>query len=161
MNMNMRRHQSGFTILELMAVVAVLAVIIGFGVPSMRQFIANQQVRNASYDLFTSFNMARSEATKRARDVTVIATNAANWGAGWKVMTGTPGTPGTDLYARDPLPTDIAVAEAGGLGSVTFKANGRLTPGQAPTFTFRSASFSNVTERCLNVDASGKAISGC
>jgi len=144
-----------------MAGIAIMAIILGFGIPSFQQFMANQKVRNASYDLFTSLNMARSEATKRAGDVTVVATNPANWAAGWKVMTGTVALPGVDLFVRDPLPTDVAIEAPLTLGSVTFKSSGRLAPSAPPNFTFKSTTYPTLATRCLIVDVSGKAISGC
>ena len=56
---------SGFTLLELMLVITVAAVILGLGIPSMTQFIRNNQLTSAANDMLAAIHIARAEAVKR------------------------------------------------------------------------------------------------
>jgi type IV fimbrial biogenesis protein FimT len=67
----MKAKQSGFTLLEMMFTIALLAVIVGFGVPNLRDFVRNSRMTSAANDIVTDFNLARSEAVKRRVPVTL------------------------------------------------------------------------------------------
>lgn len=67
----MKARQTGFTLIELMFTVIVLAVLLGIGVPNFRDFIRNSRITGATNDIVTDFNVARSEAVKRRVPVTV------------------------------------------------------------------------------------------
>jgi type IV fimbrial biogenesis protein FimT len=56
---------SGFTLLEMMLVITIAAVILGLGVPNMRQFILNNRMTGAANDLLTAVHIARTESIKR------------------------------------------------------------------------------------------------
>jgi type IV fimbrial biogenesis protein FimT len=61
----MRTRQSGFTVVELMFTIVVLAVLLGLGVPNFRDFVRNSRMASAANDLLADVNLARSEAVKR------------------------------------------------------------------------------------------------
>jgi type IV fimbrial biogenesis protein FimT len=67
----MKAKQSGFTLLEMMFTIALLAVIVGVGVPNLRDFVRNSRMTAAANDIVTDFNLARSEAVKRRVPVTL------------------------------------------------------------------------------------------
>ena len=67
----MKAHSSGFSLLELMITIAILAILIGVGVPNFRDFVRNSRISAASNDIVTDFNLARSEAVKRHVPVTL------------------------------------------------------------------------------------------
>ena len=52
----------GFTLLELMVVIAVLAVLMGIAIPSFQTFIQNSRLESASESIYTILNAARQEA---------------------------------------------------------------------------------------------------
>lgn len=58
-------ESSGFTILELMLVITLAALILGLGIPSLTQFIRNNQLTSAANDLLAAVHIARTEAIKR------------------------------------------------------------------------------------------------
>jgi type IV fimbrial biogenesis protein FimT len=63
-----------------MAGVAVLAIALGAGVPSMSAFIKNSRLAAHTNDLLTSLHLARTEAGKRNARVTLCkSANATNW----------------------------------------------------------------------------------
>jgi len=79
----------GFTLIELMVGVAVLAIALGAGVPSMSEFIKNSRLAAQTNDLLASLHLARTEAIKRNARVTLCrsadATTCAPPGTGWEI----------------------------------------------------------------------------
>ena len=61
----------GFTLLELMVAIAVLAVLATIGVPSFQNLIQNNRVTTQTNELVTALTFARAEAVKRGRSVQV------------------------------------------------------------------------------------------
>ena len=77
----MQTPQRGFTLLELMITVAVLAILLSLGVPSFAETIRNNRVAAQTNELVTALSLARSEASKRGMPVSVCAGAAACGGA--------------------------------------------------------------------------------
>lgn len=69
----MKAKQSGFTLVELMFVVVIGAILLSVGVPNFRDFVRNARLSAAANDLITATNLARSEAIKRNRPVSVCS----------------------------------------------------------------------------------------
>lgn len=63
----------GFTLLELMAGIAVLAVLLSIGVPSFRDMLAASRLTTMSNNMVTAIATARGEARKRGIPVTFCA----------------------------------------------------------------------------------------
>lgn len=87
------RKSQGMTLIELLVVVAIAAVLMGLAVPSLREFVAKNRLSSASTELVGALNLARSEAVKRVRTVSVCksadgatCTLAGNWEQGWVVF---------------------------------------------------------------------------
>jgi type IV fimbrial biogenesis protein FimT len=66
-----KRPTRGFTIIELMTVVAVAGVLLALAVPSMREFAVRQRVKAINAELVTDLQYARSESIVRNRTVRV------------------------------------------------------------------------------------------
>lgn len=160
MHLSLRRpaSQRGFTLHELLIAVAMLAVIFGLAVPTMRTFILNQNVRNAAFDLTSSLLLARSEATKRNADV-VIARVGTGWHQGWTITTVNAGV--TQTIMQHDAVVDIGFTATD--SSITFRHTGRLPAGSGtPMFTVdANPPVSGVKSRCLLIDASGKVTNEC
>lgn len=80
----------GFTLVELMVTVAVVAIALAAGVPSMAEFIKNSRLTVQTNDLLASLHLARTEAIKRNARVTLCKsadTTACNTtaGTGWEI----------------------------------------------------------------------------
>jgi type IV fimbrial biogenesis protein FimT len=69
----------GFTLIELMVTLTVLAIVISLAVPAFSEFFDRARVRGAADAMVALVSTARGEAVKRSRDVTVSmgGTNAA------------------------------------------------------------------------------------
>lgn len=55
----------GFTLFELMLVLAVAGVLVGIGIPSLSQFIRSNQLTSTANDMLAAVHLARAEAVKR------------------------------------------------------------------------------------------------
>jgi type IV fimbrial biogenesis protein FimT len=143
--MVMRRH-AGFTLAEIIIVVAVLAVLVSAGIPAFAEFVRNQRVKTASFDLFSTLVHARSEAITRNATVTVAPVSAA-WTNGWTI---------TDAGGAV-IRTSGAVANMTITGptSVVYRGSGRLNAASMPTFQL-STTGTTVTTRCITIDLSGR-----
>src|SRR4030067_1612909 len=82
---------SGFTLTELLVLLAVAAILWMMAVPSFKSLIQSQRVKNAGFELYSSLALARNEAIKRNSDVTIATATNANGEPGW-VITASDGT---------------------------------------------------------------------
>jgi type IV fimbrial biogenesis protein FimT len=135
----------GFTLVELLTVVAVLVVFTIIAVPSFNELIASQRVQMAATDLFTSLLRARSEAIKQNTDVTLSPAGA--WAAGWAVTAG--GT-NIDMHAAT---NNISISDP---GVVTFRSSGRVAGTTKPKFSVSATQ--TATKRCVQVNLSGAPV---
>ena len=74
-------EQSGLTLVELLVGLAVMAVLLTVAVPSFQGLREQYTVRSAGMAVHADLQLARREAIKRNREVTVCFTNSgsANW----------------------------------------------------------------------------------
>jgi type IV fimbrial biogenesis protein FimT len=67
----MKRAQPGFTLLELMVVLAIAGVLFAVGIPAMGNFVRNSRITSAANDVMAALHFTRSEAIKRRLPVTL------------------------------------------------------------------------------------------
>jgi len=161
--MNARRAR-GFTILELMMVVAVVAVLAAIALPNLSDVIVRTRLKTAASDLHTSLVFARSEAVKRNAGMQVVPVSTASppdWTQGWSVQVQAAGTVLTkqDAYQSLTINTTNAAYAATAVPSVTFSGTGRETGsgGAGVAFVITSAAYPLIRARCVTIDPSGRA----
>lgn len=138
------RTQRGFTLIELMVVAMLAAIMLGIGVPSFRDFMAAQRVKNTAFDFAAALLLARSEAVKRNTPVS-MAQMAGNW-QGWTVAVG-----GTTLATREATPQVTITPDDVAYTSIAFQGNGRV----ANTMRFQFSAPNTDTVRCVTIGVSG------
>ena len=92
---------SGFTAVEMLVVIAIVAILGTIAMPSFANFSVNQRLRMATHDLVADLIYTRGEAIKRNNRVTITRVGQAGPGDGpSRTSTATPcaGTP------RSPAP---------------------------------------------------------
>ena len=142
-----RARSRGFTTVELLVVVAVLALIAGVAAPALSSMVATQQVRTAAYDLHATLNIARSEALTRNASVT-IAPVSGDWAAGWSVTEA-----GGTVLRRQSAYARIALS---GPARVIFSADGRPDATSSP-FAVSSADAIAGSYRCVRLRLNGRS----
>lgn len=153
-----RQRQQGFTIVELMITLVILAILVTLAAPSFSDYIANQRVKTDAQALFASLLYARSEAVKRNSNVYIVS-NSGTWHDGWAVTTDATttyadcaGGDSTCVQVQDALDgTVITFASA----SITFNRTGRAST-SASISLCDSEGRSTVTKRIISLDLTGR-----
>jgi type IV fimbrial biogenesis protein FimT len=132
------KYQRGYTLIELMVAITIVAILLGIGVPSFREFTRSNRITAAQNDLVTSLNLARSEALRRNRPVSVCASTDGtacgvdtDWISGWMAFTdrGAVGTVDADdeVIQFWPGPSNSTVEmDSGGAAFVRYAATGMV-----------------------------------
>ena len=147
LNQQPRRMQRGFTLVEVVTVIAIMAILTGIGSASFVGFNQSTSIRGAAYDLIADLDYARSEAVKRNDDVTVQPINA-DWRLGWQVVTGN-----QVLRSREALGAQIGFASAP--ATLTFDGGGRAALATVRNFQICPPQGASVPGRLVRIDPSG------
>jgi type IV fimbrial biogenesis protein FimT len=111
---------SGFTLIELVVTLAVVAILTLVTVPSISTFVQNNRIVTLTNDLISDINIARSEALKTGANVGVCmsqtgtACDGASWQAGRIVFRDTNNNGAFDL------PSDAIVRAQSGMNNNTL-----------------------------------------
>jgi type IV fimbrial biogenesis protein FimT len=143
-----RAGQQGFTMTEILIVVAVIGILASLAAPSFSQLIKSQRIKSMATDINASLSLARSEAVKRNTNVTLSPTTAGSWQNGWQIAD--PANPGSNIQVQSAF-TGVT---ASGPASVTYQSSGRIQGTTAPTFDISATGVSD--QRCVSVDLSGR-----
>ena len=123
---------NGFTLIELMITLAILAIIL-MGMVSMgRSYVINSKVRTISEELRDSFLYARSEAIKRNTLINVaVGTNGS-----WSVTTPFDGNKEIQSSTTNSANVSVTGLDANGVAIATtsFTGSGRPSVGVIQTF---------------------------
>ena len=80
------RDSRGFTLIELMVTLSVLAIVLSLAAPSFASLLASNRMSTQTNEFMVALNLARSEAVRRSQPVTLLSSNADNYSKGWTVF---------------------------------------------------------------------------
>lgn len=79
----MLTRQSGISLIEVLIVITIIAVLMGFGMSSYQAWIQNTQIRNSAESIINGLQLARAEALRRNAYVNFGLTNASS--SAWRI----------------------------------------------------------------------------
>ena len=89
-----RRTDHGFSVIELLVTIGVIALLAVLGMPTMSGAISNAKVRSTTEALQNGLRMAQGEAIRRSHQTAFVLTNAA------PALSATPVTNGKNWYIQ-------------------------------------------------------------
>ncbi|MBL4826885.1 MAG: GspH/FimT family pseudopilin [Spongiibacteraceae bacterium] len=161
------KQHGGFTLIELMITLGVLAVVMSVGIPAFNSTITRNNVVAEANRLLSSINFARSQAVTKGQVVTLYRAGATsqNWSQGWFVFTDTGGEGVEDFVVGDiqlknmetsassmTIQSNISASNA-----ISFNASGRIINlGNIELAICDSNLTSNVPGRLIEINRVGR-----
>lgn len=150
-----QEKQRGFTLIELMVTIVVLAVLLGIAIPSFTESTLGSRLRSEANDLAAGALLARSEAIKRNETVTLCASSdgatcTGTWASGWIVRS----VGGTVLMAHGAAPSGFLVSSSE--TSIDFQPSGVGAVSTTLTVCRATPSVGG-QERVVSISATGRA----
>ena len=151
-----RGRSAGVTLIEMMIAIIILAVLLAIGVPAFRDASLGSKLGSTATNLVASVQLARSEAIKRNRTMTLCSSTdgatcagSGDWETGWVVLD----PDGVVFQAQEAAPRTILVTQTAGPNSLGFQPIGIGATGA----TFRVCRDDPVgaQERTVSISASG------
>lgn len=148
--------QKGFTLIELMITLAVLAIVLGIAAPSFSSMLQDNRASTLGSELQGALQFARSEAVKRRQSVVICRSNAGggdceegtDWSGGWLVRQAS----GQVIKVWDSAP---GLAIVGPNAGVTFLGSGMI--GSASSFSVKPGNCSGEQKRLIELSTTGAA----
>ena len=146
--MKYRRHiPQGFTMIEMMVVVSLIAILASLAAPSFTTAIANQRVNSAAQELQSILLFARSEAVYKRTDSSLTA-NGQTWSA----------KTASDVSREAVLPSVVTVTPNGDSGDgVEFNSAGipKLKSGGTGDYRLTISATNATRAQCVSVSRAG------
>ena len=79
--MKAKPGQQGFTLVEMIMVVAILAIVAAIGTPTLLNSLPNMRLRGAARDIYSSMMQAKTEAQRLGENVTLLFASPLPGGA--------------------------------------------------------------------------------
>lgn len=144
-------RQRGFTVVEILLVIAIIGVLLAIAAPSFVSYTSNVKVKSASFDLYAALIFARSEAIKR-RQIVTVAPVSSDWKNGWTIVANIGGVD-TTLRTQDAL-SGVNFYLDPALAPAVFRMDGRLNASFGKLL-IKADSPQSTEYRCVKVDLSG------
>ena len=160
----------GFTLIELMVAVAMIAILSAVAAPSFSEMMVRSAIRSASSDLGADLNVARAEAIRVGGRVSVCPrtsptdmTCGSDWSQGWLVFREAGSTDigtfqGADRLLRENtgIHQDLTLTRTAGTGAITFTPSGALQPDGSVTIARLALRAPHQKGRDLEVSVIGR-----
>jgi len=153
-------NTDGFTLTELLVTLSVAGILMAIGAPSFKYVTTSNRASSEINALLGDMQMARGEAMKEGRFVTICASidgatcaGSTAWNSGWILFTGIPPFAPGDAYIKiqRPFSSTDTLASNHGITAITFNREGiAWNLGQGFTFTLQDAGANAQFTRCLS-----------
>lgn len=160
---------SGFTLIELVVTLAIVAVLVVITIPSFRLLIDRQRVVSEVNSFVADLRYARSEALKRGLSVSICPSTTGttclgqnNWSGGWIVFADANGSGTIDgtgdpvLRIRPGWTSGDTFSASPSLTAITFTREGMAMNLAAVTMPLRTSPAATQTTRCIALNPVGR-----
>ncbi len=150
--------QTGFSLLELMATVAVGGILLAIGLPSFVNLIKSNRLTTQTNSVLTALHLARNEAINRGHNIRVLPLVAGtDWAPGWQVRLdvnsdGVTDADDTVLRSFDAIEDATLVGDD---DNVTYQSSGFVTTASATTITLTAYECTGEDIRVIDIKLSG------
>jgi len=166
----MNNRQKGFTLIELMVTLALMALILGFAASPFREMVINNRIASEGDNLIATLNFVRSEAIKRNTPVWICkspdgvscsADDSDGWEDGWIIFVDTNNN-GAYAAADDellkkqgPIPGDTSISVDTIDDLFGYQSNGTLS-GAIGTLSLCSPDDDKEKSRNITISVTGR-----
>ncbi|MFJ3053615.1 GspH/FimT family pseudopilin [Pseudomonas nitroreducens] len=81
-------RERGFTLVELLCTLAILAIVLSVAAPSLSELLRDQRASVATQELRNTLDFARESAVHSGQPISISAANG-DWASGWEVFVDT------------------------------------------------------------------------
>ena len=176
------RHQSGFTLIELITVISLIAIAAVWAAPSMASLIRSNRASGEINQVGASIRYSKSEAIKRGLNVIICpssdsasCSSSNNWGNGWIIYVDSNSNGSLDsgepiLKTEQKFQTNDQLLASGNASNLKFNRDGfafDLPSSASLTLTLTTTPQDASAQRCLVIGLSGsfnilkQGASGC
>ncbi len=162
-------HLRGFSLIELMVAVAILAILASIAAPAMQDMIVQSRLTSQTNELLSAVQFARGEAIKRNQSIRLCSADSAgdtacggNW-AHWVVLNAN-----NTVLRQGSLPGTLRLSSTLSSDTLTFLPTGLndVTVGTSDSLVLCSPTGTGDTRRTITVRLAGgtsieKSSSGC
>ena len=119
-----RQLERGFSLMEVMIVVVILAVIAAIAMPNFLNTVQNARIGTTADSVRDAVMVGRTEAIRRGAPVTLSGTGSPAWSTGWQLLDA-----GGNLLREGQFASGVSVTVVNapaGANNIVFRPNGTI-----------------------------------